>query len=434
MDNNEFNFYVSGATTAACNNEIDESNTINGAPIVYWVGKHDKTVPQNAAYVGLVSCTNITVQNLNLAHNGQSLLLADVSNSKITDNTLTDNRNGIWLIESTNNQIEKNTLTSNVFEAIYMSGSYNNRIVQNCFADNGLAGMPMAEETGIRGRSGLRLYNSSNNEITNNRFTGNGEGINLHESDNNTISANTLENTFGSAINLFMSESNLFRYNTLKGNDCAMRIWSSPKNTVEYNQISNNSLGILLDHSAENIIVYNNITDNRGFGMQLKSPSALLGGSQNNTIHHNNFINNQAEGLDVSIPAIMGDPHIGDPREAITIEWLPGLGNVWDDGKEGNYWSDYTTRYPDAQEAGNSGTGNTAFVINENNQDNHPLMAPVAIAFDAATAETQIENNSPIPLPFVALAIVICIAAIAAVLVYAKGRGAKAKSSTVQKL
>ena len=371
MDNNDFNFYVSGGTVSTSANDVDQSNTVNGAPIIYWVNEQGKTVPQNAGYVALVNCKNMSVKNLNLAHNGQSLLLAGVTNSKITGNKITENRHGIWLIESENNQVENNIVTSNVYEGFYLSSSNKNQITTNTLADNGLEGTPAAKETGLTGRSALRLLRSSNNDISSNKIVGNGEGVNLQDSNGNTISTNTFENTYGSTINLFMSENNKITKNTLKGsNECAIKIWSSDKNTVSYNRISNNNLGVLLDHAAENTIIQNDITDNRGFGMQLKSPSALLGGSENNIIHHNNFINNQPDGLDVSIPAIMGEHQRGgDP---FSMEWVPGLGNIWDDGKEGNYWSDYLTRYPDASEVSNTGVGNTAYTINENNADRAP--------------------------------------------------------------
>jgi len=49
--------------------------------------------------------------------------------------------------------------------------------------------------------------------------------------------------------------------------------------------------------------------------------------------------------------------------------------NVWDDGAcEGNYWSDYEDRYPDAEEIYESGIWNTPYVVDINNQDNYPLI------------------------------------------------------------
>ena len=53
-------------------------------------------------------------------------------------------------------------------------------------------------------------------------------------------------------------------------------------------------------------------------------------------------------------------------------------GNPWDNGEQGNYWSDYTSRYSNATELNGSGTWNTPYAIDVNNQDNHPLIKPAA--------------------------------------------------------
>lgn len=89
----------------------------------------------------------------------------------------------------------------------------------------------------------------------------------------------------------------------------------------------------------------------------------------NNVIYQNNFINNRpaGDGIQVSVTGV----GFIDPK--------PGGGNVWDNGTTGNYWSDYLTRYPNATEIDNSGTGNTSFFINENNIDRHPLMESAII-------------------------------------------------------
>jgi hypothetical protein len=46
----------------------------------------------------------------------------------------------------------------------------------------------------------------------------------------------------------------------------------------------------------------------------------------------------------------------------------------WDNGKEGNYWGDYLTKYPNATEIDTSGIGNTPYVVDSNNTDHNPLM------------------------------------------------------------
>lgn len=42
----------------------------------------------------------------------------------------------------------------------------------------------------------------------------------------------------------------------------------------------------------------------------------------------------------------------------------------------GNYWSDYEARFPDADELDDSGIRDTLYVIDEDNQDNYPLIDP----------------------------------------------------------
>jgi len=49
--------------------------------------------------------------------------------------------------------------------------------------------------------------------------------------------------------------------------------------------------------------------------------------------------------------------------------------NVWDDGVEGNYWSDFQVTDNDG-----NGIGDKAYLIAYNNQDEYPLISPVDIA------------------------------------------------------
>jgi hypothetical protein len=115
------------------------------------------------------------------------------------------------------------------------------------------------------------------------------------------------------------------------------------------NNIISNWNGISLNHCNGNVISENAVALNVNEGIKLQD-------SLNNSIYHNNFIDNAAQtGMSNSI-------------------------DTWDDGypSGGNYWSDYTERYPNATETDDSGIWNTPYVLDGNNQDNYPLMFPVS--------------------------------------------------------
>lgn len=84
---------------------------------------------------------------------------------------------------------------------------------------------------------------------------------------------------------------------------------------------------------------------------------------------------------------------------------------------EGNYWGDYSTRYPNASGIGESGIGDTPYFIDSNNIDNYPLMEPYVVPHSPSpTPEPQPEPPFPITLAIAALAILI--AGIAVCLLY----------------
>jgi hypothetical protein len=68
--------------------------------------------------------------------------------------------------------------------------------------------------------------------------------------------------------------------------------------------------------------------------------------------------------------------------------YIPGLWSepfnltgVFDDGKEGNYWSDYVGTDSDG-----NGKGDTPYLIDSDRKDNYPLMAPFDI-FSVSTSD-----------------------------------------------
>ena len=171
--------------------------------------------------------------------------------------------------------------------------------------------------------SGIKILRSSYNTIVGNIISENNDGITLDDSSNNIISDNIILNNFHGIIIGFL--------------------YSCHNNTINGNNISNNNYGIGIDGSDNNV-TGNNIMSNKEIGIYLWF-------APNNTIYHNNFINNT--------------------NNANNEEGY----NIWDDGKYGNYWSDYKERYPKAKRIWLKGIWNTPYEIpGGDNKDNCPLI------------------------------------------------------------
>jgi len=136
LTDNVCNFGVFGSLLPEFIQDIDESNTVDGKPVYYWVNRQDAAVPLDAGYVALVNCSGITVQNLDLSNNGQGLLLASTAESSITQNSITGNIHGIYMCDSANNTVAGNNITKNLANGIYLYYSQDNTFFHNNFLSN----------------------------------------------------------------------------------------------------------------------------------------------------------------------------------------------------------------------------------------------------------------------------------------------------------
>jgi len=138
--------------------------------------------------------------------------------------------------------------------------------------------------------------------------------------------------------------------NNIKDNNDGIELWrSSDYNDISRNHIAgNNDESVWVYQSSYNTITGNNITNNKQ-GIELEYSSF-------NSIYHNNFVENTQQ----------------------ANNRYSGYANTWDNGypSGGNYWSDYLERYPYALEIGDSGIWDTPYNLDEDNQDNYPLVEP----------------------------------------------------------
>jgi len=224
--------------------------------------------------------------------------------------------------------------------------------------------------------NGIKLNNSSNNSISGNNITNNDDGIWFYKSSNyNSISVNNITNNKFLGVYIHSSKNNSISGNNITDNAGGVSLSSFAEyNIVSGNNITNNKwYGInLIDHSKYNIFSRNDIANNRFEGVSLSYMSDYNIFSANNIANNGNGV--ALFGGDCSNNAFYHNDFIDNTQQVNITE--SGCANVWDDGfpSGGNYWSDYEERYPNAIEIDNSGIWNTPYVVDQNNQDNYPLV------------------------------------------------------------
>jgi nitrous oxidase accessory protein len=281
---------------------------------------------------------------------------------KLEDFTISANGGDIY-VTGDRTQIIRNTIAAELI----IEGSHSN----------------VTENTMFR----LSLSGSYSNIIGNNIVSG---SIHLKGSFNALIQNSVLVD-----IIMEYADSNIISNNT------CTRFLLGYHNNCSYNVVSGNKIeprermgqyGMLIGGSHN--VFYNNhianLTQPRRYAVWLDGLSA-----ENNTFYHNNFINN---------------------NNTIYVENanLTAKSNFWDNGKEGNYWDDYN-----GTDANRDGIGDTPYIINGENVDNYPLMAPYDMEGDAVVL--------PPPEPFPTTLIIAAVATATAIvsvglLIYFKKR------------
>ena len=238
IDNNRYNFWLSGVNFVDYVNDIDTSNTVDGKPIYYWVNEKDKTVPLDAGHVTLVNCTGITIKNLTLTNNVEGIILAFTENSTITQNTITNNGAGIRFYGSSRNNISANYIAYNEGNGISIDGGENN-IFGNTIINNGA--------------NGVILYFSNYNTIRGNNITENSRGIDIYGSQYNSMSGNSVTNNSVVGLWFFGSCCNYIIGNNITNNQRSMCFeMQASYNTIYHNNFVNNALQVVGDTDSVN--------------------------------------------------------------------------------------------------------------------------------------------------------------------------------------
>ena len=308
------------------------------------------------------------------------------NNICISSNTISHAGQGIVLYGCQGeNSIIGNNITNNSLEGILIDNSIVSKIIENNIIGNGRASISIISET---------YYSSDIHSIKNNFIANNSIGIYVGEfSWVDEISENSITNNSGAGIHSDMWSSPVIINGNYVARNGGYGIYAGGppygrgvrNNTVVYNGGTGiytwDGAKILDNYVAHNgghgiyftgrhsSIVGNEVFNNTGTGIYLNYVSAAV---YKNNVKGNNY------GIFLAIPLRPYDPvtayvslnsFMNNTNQAyISDTRIP---HVWDNGGEGNYWSDYA-----GTDANNDGIGDVPYVIDANNTDRYPLMLP----------------------------------------------------------
>lgn len=267
-----------------------------------------------------------TIANNTVKLNGRYGIHLHLSYANITENKIESNKYGILISYSGGNILRKNSLLNNTqnfsvdgeqlshyIQKIDDSNKINTKIICYLINQKDITVNP----DNFPNMGYLGIINSTNIHIANLNFTNNGEGILLAFTKNSTIKSIKIENS-SIGIKCVSFQNNNITQVTLKNNFRSIELKNCHNNTLEHNTIIENHYAFYL---------YN---------------------SNNNTIYHNNIINNTQQ--------VYADNSVN---------------NQWDNGRQGNYWSNFNGTDED-----DDGIGDTTHNLDENQTDHYPLIHP----------------------------------------------------------
>jgi len=192
------------------------------------------------------------------------------------------------------------------------------------------------------GTAGVFLNHATGSKIGDNIIKDHDSGIYSAYSNGNVIENNWVSDNYAGVILSSYCGENRISNNVAIGNTRGIDLsHHAHHNAIRNNKIFQNTYGFSISH-GNNSIFGNQIVDNHvGIYEDL-----LTGPAQGYRVYHNNFINNTKQ-IDLRNQSV----------------------NIWDNGLEGNYWSDYG-----GTDFDQDGIGDIPNAINANNTDHFPLM------------------------------------------------------------
>jgi len=370
-----------GEVISHYNTHVIENVTVGGLPLTYLVNQSNVVITKNVSVVIVANCTNVTIIDTEFARAFNDVIIGfstnvtivncsfsnmgegiDVDYSpwcRVIDCTFVDVWRGISFRSSDGYLVENCTFTATRW-GIWTSSSDHFTIRRCTFEtrDGGIHSQcyPTYEYYGKVENCAFRdmrvafdidyakYWVIANVTIANCSST----GIRLSRSDDCIIDNCSITNAHTGISIFYKCDRNLISNCTLVGNnETAINIEQvSYDNTVENTRMTSNAMGIDSYDIRRTTITNCRIENSTSLGIDMRGRNwtvmnctfigngdyAIRMDKSGNSVHHNVFTNN-------------GD-HDSQALDR-------GENNSWDDGSEGNWWSDYTGADTDGDGVGN---------------------------------------------------------------------------------
>lgn len=273
--------------------------------------------------------------------NALDVIANDVKISGFFINNNVTSMGGLYVVVGNRTQITGNIIQNNAF---HLSGSYQvfalntvNGSIE-CYSSqyNVIAGNKVSGDIWVNNPSEFMVAPHITNLICGNTVT-NGNGIAVGGDGNVIFNNKVMNNSYGIGTAIYASYC-IFCSNKVINNDIGIRGTSEGHdNSFFGNQVTGNHYGVIIAN--------------------------IWGIGKNNVLYHNNFVNNSKQ---VNTDRVI----VGTDRN-----WTAYHGGSFDNGANGNYWSNYN-----GTDANHNGLGDVPYVIDANRRDNYPFTAPFNIS------------------------------------------------------
>ncbi|MEA2053716.1 MAG: PKD domain-containing protein [Candidatus Thermoplasmatota archaeon] len=271
---NDYNIDMEGGKSEHFYEDIDVSNEINGMVIHYLIGQSDKAVNGGVGYLALINCVNMTVYRVTTESNGEGMLIVNSSNCAIVESNFSNNIDGMVLILSHGGNIKNSTISGNANDGIIFKSSSDISITNCDIFSNEQRGI---NAYSIGPKNGRFIIEDS-------RIYLNWLGINVENVHTNTIENTTFSDNEKSGIRLFGSDNNSISNNKIYSNGCGINAINSISINISGNAIWKNNEGIYLSDSHM-VKMYENMFNDSNTGLLNKGSDADI----NNCRFYNNI-------------------------------------------------------------------------------------------------------------------------------------------------